>query len=240
MPMDTTRRQWLGSAAMATGALSSCATACAATTRHVVLLGDSIFDNGRYVPGQPAVGEQLRAALGPPHAATLLARDGDMVAGVVDQLAGLPATATHLVLSVGGNDALEHQGLLRREVGNAAEVFGELATIRIRFAAEYRELLTLLRARNLPLAVCTIYDSNFDPPAKALADAALTVFNDAITRAAADAGVPIVDLRRIFTSRTDYANPIEPSVSGGAKLARAIVNVVTTHDFGGGRCTFYA
>ena len=30
---------------------------------HVVLLGDSIFDNGRYVPGEPAVIDQLRSAL---------------------------------------------------------------------------------------------------------------------------------------------------------------------------------
>ena len=30
---------------------------------HVVLLGDSIFDNGRYVPGGPSVIEHLRKAL---------------------------------------------------------------------------------------------------------------------------------------------------------------------------------
>jgi lysophospholipase L1-like esterase len=238
--MDTTRRQWLRSAAMATSSLGACTLAADATPRHVVLLGDSIFDNGRYVPGQPAVSEQLRSALGPPHAATLLARDGDMVAGVVDQLASLPATATHLVLSVGGNDALEHQSLLRREVRSAAEVFAELAAIRAQFEHQYRQLLQVLRTRNRPLAVCTIYDSNFEPPTKAFADAALTVFNDAITRAAADHGAPIVDLRRIFTGSADYANPIEPSVSGGAKLARAIVDVIANHDFASGRCTFYA
>ncbi len=30
---------------------------------HVVLLGDSNFDNARYVPGEPAVVEQLRRSL---------------------------------------------------------------------------------------------------------------------------------------------------------------------------------
>ena len=30
---------------------------------HVILLGDSIFDNARYVPGGPSVIEQLRRAL---------------------------------------------------------------------------------------------------------------------------------------------------------------------------------
>ena len=30
---------------------------------HLVLLGDSIFDNARYVPGGPAVIEQVRQSL---------------------------------------------------------------------------------------------------------------------------------------------------------------------------------
>jgi hypothetical protein len=40
---------------------------------HVVLLGDSIFDNARYVPGRPAVIEQVRQALPRHWQATLLA-----------------------------------------------------------------------------------------------------------------------------------------------------------------------
>lgn len=43
---------------------------------HVVLLGDSIFDNGRYVPGGPSVIAHLRKALPDGWRATLLARDG--------------------------------------------------------------------------------------------------------------------------------------------------------------------
>jgi hypothetical protein len=35
----------------------------AQTARHAVLLGDSVFDNGRYVPGEPDVVTQLGAAL---------------------------------------------------------------------------------------------------------------------------------------------------------------------------------
>jgi hypothetical protein len=41
---------------------------------NVVLLGDSIFDNGRYVPGGPAVIDHLRKAL-PGGRATLLAAE---------------------------------------------------------------------------------------------------------------------------------------------------------------------
>ena len=51
---------------------------------HIVLLGDSIFDNGAYVqPGEPAVVEQLRAILPNSWKATLLAEDGHYTTNVI-------------------------------------------------------------------------------------------------------------------------------------------------------------
>ena len=47
-------------------------------SRHIVLLGDSIFDNACYVPGEMPVIEQVRAEL-PEWQATMLAVDGDIV-----------------------------------------------------------------------------------------------------------------------------------------------------------------
>jgi hypothetical protein len=35
-------------------------------------------------------------------------------------------------------------------------------------------------------------------------------------------------LRFVCSSAADYANPIEPSSAGGAKIARAIVDLVST------------
>ena len=72
---------------------------------HVVLLGDSILDNARYVPDRPAVIEQLREALPRGWQASLLAVDGHITEDVAKQLNKLPADATHLVVSAGGNDA---------------------------------------------------------------------------------------------------------------------------------------
>ncbi len=57
---------------------------------------------------------------------------------------------------------------------------------------------------------------------------ALTPFNDAIMRAAADAGIPIIDLRRICTEDADYANAIEPSSHGGRKIAAALRRLLDT------------
>jgi len=56
---------------------------------------------------------------------------------------------------------------------------------------------------------------------------ALTVFNDAIVRTACAHGLDVIDLRAVCEQPRDYANPIEPSSIGGAKIARAIADIVT-------------
>src|SRR3712207_9595404 len=75
---------------------------------HVVLLGDSIFDNAAYVGGAPDVVRQVRQRLPHGSKATLRAVDGSTTPDVREQLRDLPADATHLIVSAGGNDALGH------------------------------------------------------------------------------------------------------------------------------------
>jgi hypothetical protein len=75
--------------------------------------------------------------------------------------------------------------------------------------------------------LCTIYDANFPPPEGPIIKAALSLFNDVITRAAFARGLPLVDLRLICSEPADYANPIEPSERGGAKIAAAIAALAT-------------
>jgi hypothetical protein len=88
---------------------------------HVVLLGDSIFDNAAYVRGGPDVVRQLREMLPAGWSATLLAVDGAVTRSVPAQIARLPADATHLVLSVGGNDALGARTFSARRFGPSAK-----------------------------------------------------------------------------------------------------------------------
>ena len=73
---------------------------------HLILLGDSIFDNAAYTAGGPAVIDQVRQNLPAGWQASLVAVDGDTTTDVPQQLRRLSSDATHLVLSVGGNDAL--------------------------------------------------------------------------------------------------------------------------------------
>jgi lysophospholipase L1-like esterase len=194
---------------------------------HIVLLGDSIFDNAVYVPGSPDVVRQLRGALPSGWQATLLAVDGAVVDGVARQLGRLPNDASMLVVSVGGNDALGESHLLRQGAGTVGEAVGLLAAAQQDFARRYEAMVEALAGRSLPVALCTIYDASFPPPEGTVIRAALTLFNDVITRAAFARGLPVIDLRLICDRAEDYANPIEPSVAGGAKIAAAIAALAT-------------
>ena len=101
---------------------------------HVVLLGDSIFDNAAYVRrGEPDVVAQLRAKLPRDWKATLCAVDGAVTSGVLRQLGRVPSDASHLVVSVGGNDALQNMGVLREGARSVAEAMGKLAGVRERW-----------------------------------------------------------------------------------------------------------
>ncbi len=194
---------------------------------HIILLGDSIFDNGVYVPGQPDVVKQLRAVLPSGWKATLLAVDGAVTRSVASQLTRVPRDATHLVVSVGGNDALGESHILQSGVRVVAEAVSLLAAAQERFARAYVEMLRSVLGLGLPTAVCTIYDTPSNAPNHRVIRTALALFNDVITRAAFSEALPLVDLRLICSDDADYANPIEPSARGGAKIAAAISRLIT-------------
>jgi lysophospholipase L1-like esterase len=239
---QASRRSVMRGALVAATALSLSARggAAEASGKHIVLLGDSILDNAAYVGSGPDVIEQLGKSLPPGARATLTAMDGSVTSGVRLQLQIAPADATHFVVSAGGNDALHHAGLLDEKVSSVAEALDRLSTVREAFAQDYRTMLDDVTARGLPVAVCTIYDPRFpDAKHRRRASLGLTVFNDCITREAAARGLALIDLRLILTADSDLANPIEPSVSGGAKIANAIAAFAADYDLAKGRCEVF-
>lgn len=204
-------------------------------TQHVVLLGDSIFDNGAYTGGKPDVIAQLARVLPSGWTCSLLARDGATTAGLPAQLARLPSSATHLALSIGGNDALQRQGVLQAPAGSVADGVRLLGDTVAQFEAAYRKAVESCVARRLPLVVCTIYNGNFaDAAYRMIVRSAVALFNDAIIRTAVAHKLKVIDLRTVCAQPEDFANPIEPSSTGAAKIARAITAVVTGSPGAGG------
>lgn len=230
----TSRRDVLRGAIASTAAVTLVGRAAAqpgAANMHIVLLGDSIFDNGAYVGKGPDVVTQLRRVLPEGSRATLVAIDGAITEGVRTQLLLVPEDATHLVVSAGGNDALHSSPVMDEKTRSVGEALDKLADVRERFMADYTAMLGAVAARGLPTAVCTIYDARFPDKTKTRrGSAGLTLFNDCITREAGARGIAIIDLRLIFNAPEDLANPIEPSVRGGAKIAQAIAEFASEDD----------
>jgi hypothetical protein len=194
---------------------------------HLVLLGDSIFDNGVYVDSGHATIDALRERLPAGWEATLLARDGAVANEVSSQLRDIPPTATHFVLSVGGNDALMQVTVLGERAGTVGEALLRLHHIANDFAIDYVPMLSRIVALGLPTIVCTIYNGNFpELPQRRMTTTALMVFNDVIIRAAWAHRARILDLRTVCDTPSCYANEIEPSAIGSEKIAEAIVSLI--------------
>ena len=219
------RKLLLASAVLSLGCCTAQAsrTARASPMKHIVLVGDSIFDNAAYVGNGPDVIHQLRAILPAGAKGTLNAVDGAVISEIGAQLARMPDGATHLVISVGGNDALGAAGVLEEPARSVAEALSKLMEVRDHFQREYRTMLDEVQSKRLITAICTIYEARFpDPLSRRVAAAALTLLNDCITREAFARDLALIDLRLICDNDEDFANPIEPSVRGGEKIARAI------------------
>ena len=195
---------------------------------HLVLLGDSVLDNSAYTEGGPAVIAQVKQELPIGWHGSLRAVDGSTTAEIPAQLVALPPDATHLLLSVGGNNAILRAEILETPVASSGEALLLLSEAASEFEESYRATVEACLKFELPLVVCTIYHGNFPEPSYQKRVAiALTVFNDVIVRIAIEKQLKVIDLRLVCRSPEDYANPIEPSVVGGAKIAKAIVRTVT-------------
>ena len=209
---------------------------------HIVLLGDSIFDNAPYVAAGEEVLAQLQTRLGQAHRVSLLARDGDVLADVVAQVARLqelPVPPTRLVLSCGGNNVLGLVGAMQSPVRTVLEAAELLASWQADFRRDYWRILNVVLSRGVPLAVSTIYDGV--PGLAPGLRTALAPFNDVILREAAARRLPVLDLRLVCDDPGDYAasSPIEPSAQGGRKIAAAIAELVGTHDPAAARTVVY-
>ena len=218
-------------------------------TKHIILVGDSIFDNGIYVNlDEPNVTEQVQKLLEDEDQVSLLAVDGDITVDISQQLEKLPDDATHLFISIGGNDALGILQSFSNPIANLGEGFHQFYGIRQEFENSYGQMVSKVLSYDLPTIFCTIYNPCFNHSElervadyilegtsnmvlQKMAMSALPTFNDIIFQEAAKAGVPVMDLRLIFNEDSDYANPIEPSAAGGLKIAKIIKEIVYNHDF---------
>ena len=195
----------------------------------VCLLGDSIIDNKVYVGrNELSVKEHLEAMS--ESMFNQIAVDGHTTKDVLNfQLNQLPKISTHKVLSIGGNDLLQQISFLKNKDALTTKEVMEQAVCKLApIKKRYRTIVEKLSQENSKLLLCTVYEGNltndlFYRDIAFASQAMVSMLNDVIFSTAATFNVDVLELRNIFTTPEDYANPIEPSHIGGKKLASRII-----------------
>ena len=196
----------------------------------VALLGDSTIDNGWYVGEGLDVPTYVQLMLGASHRVTSKALDGAVTNDVWVQLHDIPDTAEHLILSVGGNDALGAHKTLFEKTESVGQGLARIGSFVERFREDYSALLDEILTRGIPLTVFTIYNGSFDGGEKAATTTAVRLYNDVIQSEANRRGVEVVDLRDVVSDPRDFYNSIEPGNLGGAKFATEIVSRILPNE----------
>ena len=224
-------------------------------TKKIILLGDSIIDNKSYVlSNELDVTEHLEKLFSndPNVVIENHAVDGDTMLQLEKNHldSNLLLGATHIVVSIGGNDLLYNISFLQttsklsKVMGKEAmigkwgakelnpsrnKVFEETYFEIIEpFKKQYETIVANLSNHRANLLLCTVYegdlvDSDEFSDVSNSSKTMVSIFNDIVYRVANKFNADVLELRDIFTSSDDYANPIEPSHIGGEKLAQSIV-----------------
>lgn len=199
------------------------------TEKHICLMGDSIFDNDEYIPGEAGVIEQMRRSIPKNWSASKVAVDGDCIEDIPNQLEKVPTHTTDFVVSIGGNDLLKFRHLLARVV-DGAKMEELIASPLADFEIAYGWMLDTVSERGLSVSACTIYTAIpfAEPEMRDHAPSAINAFNAIILRLAEARGVSVIRLDMACADKDDFSDmsPIEPSSKGGQKIVDAILQTL--------------
>ncbi len=189
--------------------------------RHVVLLGDALLEAYRSIdqtPGSfednvlPGTRDQWKFSV---ISAAEVESAGPSLA--------LPRDATHALIFIEGNHAIEESGLLDNRPDAYGQTLEQLSLAADEFEHTLERLIHVAQAARLVIMVCAMFQPNYkDPVRQRTACAALAVFNDRVTKRAAEARVSLIDLRLICNEPGDYDKPTLLSKSGVQKVANIV------------------
>ena len=218
---------------------------------HILILGDSVFDNTVYIGKHEKDGQARMLDALPNYHQTFLALDGAITHELprqtkyINMAIETNGPITDVVLSIGGNNLLGEGVLLNARTKN---VLGGLSTFRTRqeeFEVDYMNMLKKLQGILYPQPiqkvtikwhVLGIYYPCYSAPQtfpnrkfptdmhfQNASRLGVDLFNSVILKTIGYEG--FIDLNRLFNYGGDkifYANPIEPSSFGSRMIAQTI------------------
>jgi len=187
----------------------------------VILFGDSVLNNSRYVPLGESVGASLRDIYG--RDLRIYAQDGASINNVYSQveqyeLRGESSDEMHIIISAGGNNllnAMNVHALNDKTVNQFASQYGRLVShVCATFSEAHIYLLNVYHPMDERYQKISKYIDGWNESVAKLVDE-----NDSDR-------VSLVDIDSLFTEEEDFTDDIEPSSKGGNKIRRAIVDGV--------------
>ena len=181
---------------------------------HIVLLGDSIFQNNNYVPKSKSVEYLLKEKLSIP--SLVLAQDNAIIYDIPKQYNSMPlnlnAKTTNLYISIGGNDLLN---LYEHNNTNNSKLFNMVWEI-------YKKtILMLIDSTQCNIILTDIYfitDPNYSRYLPIIKK-----WNANLYRFASKNNFKVFKISEILTQPQDFTNSIEPSSVGGKKMVNSFI-----------------
>lgn len=178
----------------------------------LICIGDSILNNTNYVPIGKSVIDYLRSDM----EVINVAQDNAKIDDVYDQLRRIPDMNTNInmemILSVGGNDLLDYEPI--------ENVYGE-----------YVELVRYIKDKYIDTYKYKLYVLNlYYPTDKSMKQyyERIRSWNGLLNNIPVkyDIDMNIIDISKIIKEPTDLVEKIEPSITGGLKIADKIIESV--------------
>jgi len=204
---------------------------------NIFLLGDSVLNNKQYVPNDKSVGAFLKKNY---PETKLLAKDDAKIKEVYDQLKDMNKKDNQFIfLSVGGNDIMK---LIDRH-GAPAKNENIMEKLRDKvdgIFSEYVKLVDTIQEKiqgakiglfNIYYPIDYSFDFNTDPK---IIENLITYWNDKLSKKFISFNEDkrmlnnplLIRIDELLTEPGDFIKQIEPSVSGGRKLATLMVKFI--------------
>ena len=212
---------------------------------HILILGDSVFDNTVYIGDNEKDGESRLLDALPNYHHTFLALVGAITERsptqlkYVDDAVKQYGPITDLIMSVGGNNLLGETVLLEAKTRNLLEGLSVFRTRQEKFSQDYLKMLRIIKSHVDPktrwhiLGIyypCFSADQNFpnrgipsDMHFQNVSRLGVDLFNSVIKEHIDQKDY--IDLNHMFNfgkAKKCYANPIEPSSEGSRVIAQFI------------------